>query len=351
MKIAIVRRNGLGDLLCSFPLIQYLYQNYPQAKITLFVDERNAPLLPFLPKVDEVVVFPAKGNKYLNILKTAFSYRGQFELAISAKTSPMKLVNVFLAALGAKKRLAYVNPRCWSRFLINYPITFDEDEAKTKHQALKALRMIAPQFQEVPENLFPKMHVDASLKTHYARPKNGIVLLLSASTTRPSSRLDERRYGALVNKLYSECGPFEVRLLSQEEDEPRAHALMAELKVPGALYFPRNFEDFIVLMDESDLYFVGDGGIGHIGAALGKHEVVLFGQTNPAEWAPLGGSRVETFYDRIHVNRLSDDEIYDALKRKMHEVISGRENNQGEMGNDPSQPFSTKTSVFRGRNR
>jgi len=48
-KIAVVRRNGLGDLLCAFPLINYFQKYQPDAQITLFVDKRNAPLIPYLP--------------------------------------------------------------------------------------------------------------------------------------------------------------------------------------------------------------------------------------------------------------------------------------------------------------
>lgn len=42
MNIAIIRRNGLGDLLCTVPLVHYLKETFPDASQTLFVDARNA---------------------------------------------------------------------------------------------------------------------------------------------------------------------------------------------------------------------------------------------------------------------------------------------------------------------
>lgn len=325
-KVAIVRRNGLGDLLCTLPLIHYLQNG--QRDITLFIDERNAPLVPYLPPLGKVVVLPIRGNKYFNHLKVALSHRShRFDLALSAKTSPMKLVNIFLFALGAKMRVAYVDSD-WHSRLINAPIPFRLEESKRKHQALKALQMINPDLREVPKELYPKVTIPQKIRQKHVDliARGGPpILLLSASTTRPSSRFDETRYSAIVNQLYNECGPFNVLILSQLKDQFRAQALSSQLTAPHYLHFPRNFEEFMVLMEASDLFFVGDGGIGHISAALEKRAVILFGETNPVEWAPLGGD-VSTFYDPIHVNRLEDEKLFVALRSKLQEVISGREN-------------------------
>jgi hypothetical protein len=44
--------------------------------------------------------------------------------------------------------------------------------------------------------------------------------------------------------------------------------------------------------------------------------VALFGETNPVEWRPLS-TKVEVFYHPLHVDRLSDEAIFEALKRKL----------------------------------
>src|ERR1700733_3395601 len=156
MKIAIVRRNGLGDLLCAYPLILYLQNKMQGASITLFIDRRNAPLIPYLPPVDEFVVFPAKGNKYWNLFCMGRRYRKKFDLAISAKTSPMKLNNLFLYWLKAKERIAYVD-KSWHSLLINRPLPFDPIVTRTMHQALKGLKTIAPELEEVPKKFYPTL--------------------------------------------------------------------------------------------------------------------------------------------------------------------------------------------------
>ncbi|MCH9626769.1 MAG: hypothetical protein S4CHLAM2_03970 [Chlamydiales bacterium] len=304
-KIAIVRRNGLGDLLCAFPLVRFFQMYEPETKITLFVDRRNSSLIPYLPAVDQVVVLPARGNKLLNTWRVACRFRHQFQCAYSAKTSPMKLMNFFLYLLKAEERFAYVDDS-WHSRLVNRPLHFDS--GRMLHQAVKSLRLVDPNCKEVPEELYPVLTV----------PKNSCSLpsptvLVSATTTRPASRLDTDRYAALLNRLHA-CKPISVLIVGQPKDASRAQALATQLNMHHLVHFPRNFEEFMVFLDAADYYFVEDGGVAHIGAALGKRGVILYGETNPIEWAPLS-KKVTTFYHPVHVNHLEDEKIFEALKR------------------------------------
>jgi len=251
------------------------------------------------------------------------NYRGKFDLALSAKTSPMKLVNLFLYWLGAKERIAYVDSS-WHRILINRPLPFDARKSKTLHQALKGLHMVAPELKEIPEELYPRLQIPDGFREKYRTcvTLKSPIVLVTASTTRPSSRFDVDRYVAILNSLYADYA-FSVLVIGQSEDEKRARELVDKMKAPHQIHFPRNFDEFMVLLDLSDLYFVGDGGVAHIGAALGKREVVLYGETDPIEWHPLS-KNVETFYHPHHVDQLSDSAIFHALRGKLEEVICGR---------------------------
>jgi len=316
-KIAIIRRNGFGDLLCAFPLILYLQKYKPETEITLFVDARNAPLIPYLPPVDKVVVLPAKGNKYLNLWRTARRFRKRFDTAYSAKTSPMKLMNFFLYWLKAKKRVAYVDGS-WHSRLINHPLPFNSVKSKRMHQALKGLKMVAPEFEVVPEELYPTLTIPSGKKP-ITLPSP--IVLVSATTTNPASRLDVDRYANILNRLHAE-GPVSVLIIGQQQDERRANALRSRLQPPHVVHFPRSFEEFMLFLNAADFYFVGDGGVAHIGAALGKQAVVLYGEINPIEWRPLS-KKMETFYHPTHVDHLNEETIIQALKRIRN---SGRDN-------------------------
>ncbi|RAX13680.1 glycosyltransferase family 9 protein [Photorhabdus bodei] len=108
MKIAILHRNGLGDLICTQPLIKYLQYKFPIAEIHLFIESNNKALADYLcPEVTTHII--PRGNKYITTLGTALKWRKlHFEIAISAKPTPMKLNNLFSWLLGTQKRLEII---------------------------------------------------------------------------------------------------------------------------------------------------------------------------------------------------------------------------------------------------
>ncbi|HXW60692.1 MAG TPA: glycosyltransferase family 9 protein, partial [Myxococcota bacterium] len=126
------------------------------------------------------------------------------------------------------------------------------------------------------------------------------------------------RYAVLLNRLYREL-PFWTLVISEPKDRERAQQIFDGLQMPKALHFPRHFDEFMVLLSYGDLYFVGDGGIGHLGAALGKKEVLLYGSSDPHVWSPLN-REAEWFYHPEHVDRIDDHLLFDALKKKLNEV-------------------------------
>ena len=319
-KIAFVRRNGLGDLLCAFSTVLFLRQHVKHAELTLFVSASNAPLLPYLPEVDKVRVFRSKGNKYIDALRLALGARKErYDVAISGKTSPMKLMNLFLFLLGAKKRIAFVD-RSWHSLLINHRVIYDPKAASQKHQALKGLLMIAPHLKSVPLRYLPKLSIPQKMQETYQDEmrsltafgdQNAPLLLITASTTKLESRLFPARYAAIVNQL-GKCASVRVIVVSEQVHKKRAYEIAKQLDVDHRVYFPRDFDAFMVLQGVIDLFFVGDGGLAHMCSALNKKGVVLFGRASPKQWKPLG-ERVVALGHPTDVNQIEEQKVVDAL--------------------------------------
>lgn len=317
-NVAIVRRNGLGDLLCSYPLILYLRERYPKAKLTLFLSPTNLALTPYLPPVDQVVVLPDKGNKYWNLFKVSWRFRRKFDLAISTKTSPMRLMSCFLYWLKAEKGVAYVDHR-WHGRLVNAPLLYHPEQASRAHQALKTLHLIEPSFKEVPLRLYPKLTIPEWIAKRDC-PKDlppGRRVFLSACTKRKDNRFDAKRCARIFNQL-GKTRSFTLLIVGQRQDQERVQEIASHLEVPHNIYFPRHFGEFMVLIQASDLVFSGDGGTAHIAAGFGKQQVVLFGMDNPLSWAPLN-PRAIVLPSYPDVNLLKDEQIYDALETFLRE--------------------------------
>jgi hypothetical protein len=56
-KILVIRRDNIGDLVCTTPLIHALRTRFPKARLDLLVNSYNAPLLVGHPDVDHLYVY------------------------------------------------------------------------------------------------------------------------------------------------------------------------------------------------------------------------------------------------------------------------------------------------------
>lgn len=309
-NIGIIRRNGLGDLLCVMPLVQLCKERFPGCHVTLFVDRRGAPLLPYLEGIDEAVVLSSSSNKYGALLKTVWSQRNKkFDLLISAKPSPMKLLNFFLYALKGKERIAYVDNK-WHSRLINRPRKYDPREEK--HQMIKSLCLLDPSCTEVPRHLQPRLKVTPAFRFDQR------TVLVSVTNNRLGSTLDADKTQRLLNRA-AEKAPFKVIINCEPHDIARADVLAAGLTMPTEVIPTPSFKDFMGLIASIDACFIGDGGIMHLAAALGKPQVVLFGGTKIWEWAPLSEQAI-CLGDPHNVNFIPEENIQQALNSLLEKL-------------------------------
>lgn len=292
-NIAIIRRNGFGDVLCTIPLVHLCRCLAPQAKIHLFIDKVAASLAPHLDGPDTVSVLEPSTNKYGQIIKTAWRHRNtHFDLAISGKTTPMRLMNLSLAALRARYRAAYVK-KSWDTHLVNCPKAWIQEE---KHQALKLLQLIDP-ISHIPPTWFPRL----KNITPIWRPDH---LLVSVSNNRVGSALSLERMAACIN--------VPVCITALEKDRAQAEKLAQMLTVPSELFIDRPFSEFLGLIKGVRGALVGDGGISHLAAALDKPQVVLFGGTKVWEWGPLT-DKAHCLTHPHNVNEIPLSEITKAI--------------------------------------
>jgi ADP-heptose:LPS heptosyltransferase len=307
-----------------------------------------------------VVVLEDK-NKYWGLYKSVREH-APFDMAISAKTSPMKLMNFFLYATKAPLKAAYVDD-AWHCRWVNRGRAY-EPKAEI-HQALKCLHLIDPTLRTVPEELFPKFSIppapkategvaklhgseksmvlspfcedglacpcsaDGGLpkrvgeeamsqkgpKERFYAPKSfatpSKTLFLSVTNNRVGSTLSHENTASLLNRLF-EKKDFSVVVNCEPKDEKKGQELKQILHMPAYVVPTPSFDAFLKLLASCEAAFVGDGGVMHLAAALDKPQVVLFGGTKIWEWAPL--SKKAICLGHLHnVNDINPAQILEAL--------------------------------------
>ncbi len=300
-QIGIIRRNGLGDLLCVMPLVYLCQERFPDVEVTLIVDQRGAPLLPYLEGV-EGVVMARSFNKYLALGKTAWGLRKRkFDLVISARPTPMKLLNIFLYLLRSERRMAYVDG-AWHGKWIDQARVFETDK---RHQMVKGLRLLDPSLEEVPDRLKPRLNV----KPRYTFEKKS--LFVSVTNNREGSILESKRMARILNGIRKD---FEVVINCELRHKVEAEELAQKLEMKNQVIATKNFDDFMGLVASVDRFFLGDGGTMHLAAALDKPQVVLFGGTKIWEWAPLS-EKAMCLGDPYNVNSIPEGQILESLEK------------------------------------
>lgn len=309
-EILVLRRGGLGDLLCSIPMAKLLQKKTNAVRPLFLIEKAQHALSKYFSSTIDFEVL-ASGNKYFSVLKEALRRRKKVDLAICAKTSPMKLNDYFLLLLNAKKSLAYVDKNTWhGKKLENCP-AFSKKNSDKRHQALKNLQLIAPEIEEIPHELFPKILLPKkppAFKTNPSLPLIFINLSYNRKTSHPQS-LYPRTLNPLFNKK-----KFEVVISAQEADLPQAFFLQKTLKATSFIFFSRDFEQFIQTLNLCDLCFVGDGGCMHLAAALDKKVIALFGQTSPEQWRPMS-EKAKCFHHQQNAEKISAKLVLEALEQ------------------------------------
>lgn len=304
-KIGIIRRNGLGDVLCVMPLVSFCRQKYPEAHITLIMDERAEGLIPFLKGPDDFCVIPKRSSKYISILLAAWNLRlSHFDLLISAKGSPMKLMNLFLSLLRAKEKVAYVD-QGWHRAFVSRQEICPEGEI---HQALKALWLLDRTVLQIPPPLYPKLDVPA-----LAIDLPGPILVVSVTSNRIGSLLDTDKTARILNRLQKKKN-FSLIINGEPKDAAKAEALEALMERTPRIMLTSKLEDCLRLIAAADIVFSGDGGVMHLAAALDKNQLVLFGGTKVWEWKPLS-MKARCLADPENVNFIPEELIDQELEQ------------------------------------
>src|SRR5207248_7086650 len=111
-KILLIRRNGIGDMICALPLVRRVRAGFPAARIDLLASERNAPILERLALLDRVLVYRRGSgllrNHYFNLRRFMRPLREErYDLVIAIAGGFSKLLAVITYATGIPRRIGF----------------------------------------------------------------------------------------------------------------------------------------------------------------------------------------------------------------------------------------------------
>ena len=282
MRIAIIRLSALGDIINSAPVLQFIKQAYPKARIEWICEESFAPILeghPDLHAVHTVAIKRAKKTKSLRLLfQSASKLRalGEFDAIIDLQGL---LKSALVARLVGKDVHGFAKDSL-REAVAAFFYTFYTQIPYAENSIWRSLVLVGEALQ-IP---ITKAMVDAKKPALFyedsdnitsellnTRQKN-IAFVIGASW--PSKCYPRESFRLLAGMLDANI------ILIWGSEAEREDARYIAQNSPNAQLAPKlNLKQLIALVDSVDLLIGNDTGPTHISWAMNKPSITLFGAT------------------------------------------------------------------------
>lgn len=317
-RILVIRRDNIGDLLCTTPLITALRRRYPTAWIGALVNSYNAPVLAGNPCLDEVFSYE-KGKhlaglsgklsahwRRLGLIRSLRAHR--FDLAILAASGYQASAHRFAALAAPKYVLGYSAKNVLLMPELHTP--HGVHEVESTYALLEALGIEGP---PPPMTLVPDT-MEADVVAKQIPPGKGPVVGMHISARKESQRWPIARFAALAQQLHADYGarfllfwaPGTSADPRHPGDDDSAVALVDQLAgLPVAALPTQRLAQLIAGISLCDRFVCSDGGAMHIAAALGKPIVCFFGNSDTTCWRPWSTPHVVVQPDSLEVGDIT----------------------------------------------
>jgi predicted lipopolysaccharide heptosyltransferase III len=298
-NILVVKLRYVGDVLLATPVLRALKDRFPDARITMAVNNGTEDVLRWNPNLDEVLVLrrggPREELRFLLDLR-----RRRFDLVIDLTDGDR---SAFLSRwTGAATRIGFNREQRWRGAFYTTVVA----PAPGLHRIERNLETLRPLGIE-PKTATPGLWLSAEderraaglLKEFGATDARGTItrplIMLHPGARYWFKSWPIERFAALADRLVDTYGG-RVLIGGSDLDEAAAAGIAgAARSKPINLAGRAGLLTFAAVVKQCAVFIGNDNGAMHIAAAIGTPVVGLFGPSNPREWGPRG-DRVAVVY-------------------------------------------------------
>jgi heptosyltransferase III len=288
MKILVIRRDNIGDLLCTTPLIAALRRRHRDAWIGVLTNSYAAPALANNPDVSELFTY----EKGKHLPTSAGKLRAlAHRLAVIARLRRLRIDVALLPASGDQRSAERFAVLSGAKRIVragDVPVAGSHEVEMTFHCAT-TLGIDGPP---------PAMTLVAPAPPDVTLPNGrGPLIGLHISARKPLQRWPIDGFSELAHGLHKAIGArFLVFWAPGRSDDPmhpgddeKASSLVSMMgELPLVAMPTHRLDELIAGLSLCDQVICSDGGAMHVAAALGKPIVCFFGNSSAERWHPWG---------------------------------------------------------------
>ena len=336
LSFLVVRRDNIGDMVCTTPVFQALRERFPQARIYALTNTYSLPVLHANPHIDRAFVYMKAKHRdsetslwsvYARRLRVVLALRrAHIDYAILAACGYVPRALRFARAVKPKHIIGYVDAK--QRSAIDIPIHYELSQPL--HEVEDVFRVLRPLgIEGPPPSLFIAPQADEAARARAAFSAQGVTgtpIAIHISARKPSNRWPIDRFIDLIRALHARQRREFVLLWSPGDtsnphhpgDDANAAKIMAATRgIPIAAFPTHKLEELIAGLSLAEAVVCSDGGAMHIAAALRKPIVCFFGDSDPARWRPWGVPHVLLQKPTLQAADIGVEETVAAFTRLM----------------------------------
>lgn len=277
MKILLIRNDNIGDLICTTPAIEALRKAHPQAQIDIVVNSLNAPVIKNNPFLNRVFIYTKPKHVRAMRQKIAAFFGkvkicaqiwlgGGYDVAVIFRSAYSKSAAIFARISRAKKIIAV-----GEKAFINEKIEFGGE-----HETMFCFKLLAP--------LGVKFGGEKTLflaTRTYEDFRDYVFFHVSARESK--NAMSASKIAEILKFLKAKFERVAITAENSEFSENLA-------QISGTKYIKTaSFSELAGILGVAKFLISLDGGVAHLGPALGVKTLAIFGKTSLKRWAPIYG--------------------------------------------------------------
>jgi ADP-heptose:LPS heptosyltransferase len=293
-RILVIRRNRMGDMIYTLPLLHALRRHFPHAHLTVACDPLGAPIAQACPAVNDVIVLEPGWNPWQAAFKNA-AHLQDYDWVVAAKGGFDRRLAVLTRLTNAAIRIGFERRADRPSAYYTDPVALP-GEPQEEHQVDTLLRLLKPLGLVKPTGLT----IDLSLSLPYSAREfaeeilskppfarsRPLMLINLSSTVRLKFR--EEDFIELAGRVLGSTD-FVIALVAAPADQQKAREIafcmgskrILAVDTPGPL-------DLAALLEHAALLLTPEGGAAHLAATVGTAALVLWSEGPFKKWHSRG---------------------------------------------------------------
>ena len=271
MKVLIIQTAFIGDVVLATPIIEKLYDYHPTSSIDFLLRKGNEGLLENHPKINEIIVWNKKRNKFKNLFAIIFKIRKKkYDLLINLHR--FATTGLISCLSGAKIKVGFTKNPFSFCYQYAYPHTIENNT----HEIVRNLQLIRKWTDH--KICLPKLYLTDTLINKVKKYQSSPYIVLAPSSVWYTKQFPQGQWVSFLNKMIQNK---QVYLIGSAEDYVFSQEIIDAAGKGINLCGQLSLMESVALIKDAEMNYVNDSAALHFASAVNAPTCAIFCSTVP----------------------------------------------------------------------